>query len=419
MGQFSFIQLENERAGLLFMRICLAFALLILSAFPARSQSLWDHNGSTVKLMAEGNSRKFYYEKPREGLDVKSGTLLFSGTKEGSRYSGTVYIFSTKCGVTSYDVSGTVADDQLSVTMYGQAPRRNEHCGVVGQREEVIRFSFLSSKSNTGSSSLSRRRYNYRHTEHPIITGMLCVETSERRIQEIVLAAQRHSATIKRSSERDNHCYDGGLALDVPEGLEGWLAENLRESGYRVKQGGGTAGGSGNIAFFMKPEQVLSERPTPQNFAAVKKDVSCRIKERFEKYFGEINPRACPNVSFPDGLCWKLTLSGHTSTSAGLNPVKLNQRISDKYWFRTNVELWMGYFPRYFDLDDKDLGPKVKVHLSVISSEFARSPTNRAPSQYRTIDQFESISNDELDEEFNERLAEIFQESPLTCSLKQ
>ena len=110
-----------------------------------------------------------------------------------------------------------------------------------------------------------------------------------------------------------------------------------------------------------------------------------------------------------------MTLAGHTASSAGFNPAKLNARISDKYWFRAKLELWMGYFPRYFDLDERDLGPKVKIHLSVGSSDFARSPPDRPPNQYRSIDQFESISPDAFDGELNERAMEILLESRLTC----
>jgi hypothetical protein len=54
--------------------------------------SLWEHNGSTVYLLADGANREFHYDQPRPGMleaGAQSGSLLFTGRSVGGRYVGT------------------------------------------------------------------------------------------------------------------------------------------------------------------------------------------------------------------------------------------------------------------------------------------------------------------------------------------
>ena len=90
----------------------------------AYADSCWDHNGSLMRLQAEGNQRWLYYENPREVLrraGVRPGTLLFDGVKEGNWYSGTARVFSKYCigDPQEYFVEGPVRSDQLQVTVRG------------------------------------------------------------------------------------------------------------------------------------------------------------------------------------------------------------------------------------------------------------------------------------------------------------
>lgn len=117
------------------------FALLVFST-SAFAQTNWNHNGSVVTLHANGANRQFSYSVPRAGLPVKSGTVLFKGTKSGNTYSGIAYIFHSKCGARHYPVSGPVSDDQKSVTLYGQAPQVGSNCKVVDYRDDVLVFNF-------------------------------------------------------------------------------------------------------------------------------------------------------------------------------------------------------------------------------------------------------------------------------------
>lgn len=111
----------------------------------SQSARRWVHNGSIVKLVAQGGKREFYYEVPREGLTkvgVTPGTLLFSGQRSGKSYSGTAYIFNKRCGPVAYQVSGKVSDDDRQVTMEGQAPSVGADCQVVSTKPDTLIFSY-------------------------------------------------------------------------------------------------------------------------------------------------------------------------------------------------------------------------------------------------------------------------------------
>ncbi|WP_417671969.1 hypothetical protein [Roseibium sp.] len=90
----------------------------------ALADSCWDHNGSLMRLKAQGNRRWISYERPRPQLQkagVQRGTLLFDGIKAGNWYSGTARVFSRFCPDTplAYAVEGPVRKDQLQVTVQG------------------------------------------------------------------------------------------------------------------------------------------------------------------------------------------------------------------------------------------------------------------------------------------------------------
>ncbi len=113
------------------------------AAAPASGPTLWNHNGSIVLLVANGSSRRIYYQDPRQGMrdeGVANGTLLFEGTKTGDTYTGTAYVFSRQCGTLPYAVSGTIASDQRSFVMRGMAPRLSTRCKVLGTRSDELVF---------------------------------------------------------------------------------------------------------------------------------------------------------------------------------------------------------------------------------------------------------------------------------------
>jgi len=107
---------------------------------------MWSHNGSMLRLVADGARRRFYYETPRQAIrdeGVANGTLLFDGIRNSDSYSGTAYAFSRRCGATPYAVTGLVSSDQRRVTLYGQAPvRLDQSCRPVGFRDDALVFDF-------------------------------------------------------------------------------------------------------------------------------------------------------------------------------------------------------------------------------------------------------------------------------------
>jgi len=125
------------------MKFTLLLVFLFLSG-PASAESFWTHNGSRMRLEADGDGRRMYYDVPRESLPVESGTLLFEGARDGADYSGTAYRFSSKCGPASYAVSGRVSDDEREIVLRGKAPKRDDNCNVVGEFADRLIFKFKS-----------------------------------------------------------------------------------------------------------------------------------------------------------------------------------------------------------------------------------------------------------------------------------
>lgn len=118
----------------------------LLSKVQPFGPTRWSHNGSIMKLVANGTRRRFYYQRPRRGLrgnGVRRGTLLFDGRRRGFTYSGTARIFTRRCGTKKYAVSGTVADNEESVTLIGKAPILDSSCSVKGYRDDYLYFELV------------------------------------------------------------------------------------------------------------------------------------------------------------------------------------------------------------------------------------------------------------------------------------
>jgi hypothetical protein len=128
------------------MKIVLLACILAISATAAQAQSLWDHNGSVMSLMASGAHRQFYYSQPRPGMvqsGVRPGTLYFDGVTDGRQYSGTAYVFSTKCGATGFPASGPVSPNGGQVVLYGQSPIINAwNCTIMGYHDSPDKLEF-------------------------------------------------------------------------------------------------------------------------------------------------------------------------------------------------------------------------------------------------------------------------------------
>jgi hypothetical protein len=109
-------------------------------------RTYWNHNGSIMYLVVNGNQREFYYSQPRQGMideGVTPGTLLFTGTVNGNYYTGTAYLFSARCGKRGYQVSGPVQETGGRVVMSGAALVLNKRCEPRKVINDVLVFNYL------------------------------------------------------------------------------------------------------------------------------------------------------------------------------------------------------------------------------------------------------------------------------------
>lgn len=110
------------------------------------STALWSHNGSLMRLDANGKARTFSYENPRPGMrkaGAKPGDVVFEGERDGQRYYGTAYIYSKACGRQGYAVDGRVTNGDRGVILEGDAPVLDSGCNVKSTRRDVLRFDYV------------------------------------------------------------------------------------------------------------------------------------------------------------------------------------------------------------------------------------------------------------------------------------
>ncbi len=110
--------------------------------------SFWDHNGSEMGLLADGDRRTIVYMTPRPALAgiVEAGDVLFNGRKDGNRYVGKARVFSSQCPPEAFDVSGPILAEGRKVELTGDAPQRNAACDTVGRAAQTLTFDFLRQK---------------------------------------------------------------------------------------------------------------------------------------------------------------------------------------------------------------------------------------------------------------------------------
>src|SRR5215470_7087214 len=116
--------------------------------------TIWDHNGSEMYLVANGQSREFHYQKPRAGMlevGARPGSLLFRGEIDNGQYSGTAYIFSPHCGQIPFQVKGPISDNDERIILTGQAPRLGRNCRTNESYTSNLEFRRL--KPNNGAQS--------------------------------------------------------------------------------------------------------------------------------------------------------------------------------------------------------------------------------------------------------------------------
>jgi len=125
----------------------LAAIVAVLMADPLKAGSFWDHNGSLMRLEANGAQRVITYEQPRpimERAGVTRGTVLFDGRNAGDYYVGRARRFSRYCDAPLvYDVEGPVTNNGLRIVVRGKREVYAQGCRPTGRIvEDVLVFTY-------------------------------------------------------------------------------------------------------------------------------------------------------------------------------------------------------------------------------------------------------------------------------------
>jgi hypothetical protein len=121
-----------------------------LDAGIAGSATLWESEGSSLKLVTgENNKRAFVFEVPRAAhlaAGASPGSYAFSGTGRSNRYEGQAYAYSAGCGPIAYDVRGTMSPDERQVTLTGRMPLRDSKCKIMSTSEVTTKYMLKDAK---------------------------------------------------------------------------------------------------------------------------------------------------------------------------------------------------------------------------------------------------------------------------------
>jgi hypothetical protein len=111
-------------------------------------KSYWNHNGSVMGLIPEGNQRTFVYVKPRHGLQdiVSPGIVLFSGKTDGKSYEGVARRFSKGLPSINYSVTGPISNNGSQVVLRGQFILRDKDVAQSETINDVLVFDLLPSE---------------------------------------------------------------------------------------------------------------------------------------------------------------------------------------------------------------------------------------------------------------------------------
>jgi hypothetical protein len=99
------------------------------------------HNNSLMEMQECDNSISISYIRPRPGMakqGARDGSLLFDGRENNGTVTGTARLFSARCGVITYSVTGYWQGDNLILD--GSAPIRGNGCRITRHRNDHLVF---------------------------------------------------------------------------------------------------------------------------------------------------------------------------------------------------------------------------------------------------------------------------------------
>ncbi len=136
-------------------------AFAIVSSNAQAATSVWDHNGSALRLEENGKKRAFVYDDPRGPLaaaGVKRGTVLFDGEeKSDGRLAGYAKLFRKGCSPVDYFVEGAYNKQKGEILLQGQAPIYSGNgCKITGYSDNGSASSLSFTRINGGEDYVAR-----------------------------------------------------------------------------------------------------------------------------------------------------------------------------------------------------------------------------------------------------------------------
>jgi hypothetical protein len=122
-----------------------AMLTMLFATYSKAGESIWTHNGSKIRWVSDGTSRRAYYAEPRPNLErigVHPGQLLFEGHRLDSMIEGRAFTFKPGCPPLSFQVSGKLSSETI-FNLRGTAPRRDTGCDITSSVNTVLRFDYL------------------------------------------------------------------------------------------------------------------------------------------------------------------------------------------------------------------------------------------------------------------------------------
>jgi hypothetical protein len=134
--------------GELVLHVSLATFIIVASNVCAfGDESIWSHNGSTIRWVSDGNKRTAYYLAPKAGLNVPTGQILFEGERRGDDIEGTAYTFKTGCSPAPFKAAGRVTNEH-EILLQGMQPVRASGCKATSNQSVALTFDYM--RSGTG-----------------------------------------------------------------------------------------------------------------------------------------------------------------------------------------------------------------------------------------------------------------------------
>ncbi|GLS29571.1 hypothetical protein SAMN04488498_111163 [Mesorhizobium albiziae] len=109
--------------------------------------SLWDHNGSTMRLEKNAGTLSMTYENPRKGMrqvGVRKGDNLFTCSRDGDGLSCVSRIFHPRCGRHDFPAQVELSGDGKSIRIQGEAPGFDSACQQTSSKPQDWAFTYLS-----------------------------------------------------------------------------------------------------------------------------------------------------------------------------------------------------------------------------------------------------------------------------------